>query len=67
MGLGPSLCVRCRVFHKYIADEQPGRQGHYVCPINQNHAESTHLFGIPDDEWTTVFQESAWVRFVEGG
>jgi len=67
MGLGPSLCKRCRVLHEYIPNEEPGKQGGWVCPINKWHAESTSLFFLPYEEWFEVFYETDLVSFHDKG
>jgi hypothetical protein len=33
MGLGPSVCGRCRVFSNYVPNVIPNKRGYWVCPV----------------------------------
>lgn len=63
MGLGPSVCTKCKVLHVYIPNEEdPKRQGRWVCPFNEFH-EETSLWLLPKEEQVLYLANSKFLRF----
>lgn len=62
MGLGPSVCTTCKVLHVYIPNENPNKQGRWVCPFNEHHPESS-LWVLPMEEQKLYLANSKFVRF----
>lgn len=64
MGLGPSVCTKCKVLHVYIPNEEdPDKQGRWVCPFNELHEESS-LWALPMEDQKLYLENSKFVRFV---
>jgi len=65
MGLGPSVCTRCKVLHIYIPNEEnPNKQGRWVCPFNEFHGEESSLWAFPMEEQKLYLDNSKFLRFV---
>lgn len=60
MGLGPSICNVCLVFSDYIPDENPKRQGQWICPVNEYH-QLTYLFRSMD-LYEEIILNTAWIE-----
>lgn len=68
MGLGPSVCTKCKVLHVYIPNEEtPGRQGIWVCPYNEYHEEKSSLWALPIEEQKLYLANTKFVNFVNNG
>ena len=64
MGLGPSVCTKCKVLHVYIPNEEnPSKQGRWVCPFNEFHEESS-LWMLPMVEQKLYLANTKFINFV---
>lgn len=66
MGLGPSVCTKCKVLHVYIPNEDPKKQGRWVCPFSEFHEESS-LWALPMEEQKLYLANTKFIKFVNNG
>jgi len=66
MGLGPAVCHSCKVLASYIPDENPRKQGDWVCPFNEYH-NIGNLWEIPMEEQKLYLANTKFVNFVNSG
>lgn len=56
------------MLHIYIPDEEnPNRQGRWVCPINELHGEESSLWLLPTEEQKVYLANSKFFRFLKDG
>jgi len=63
VGLGPAVCVSCRIFAGYHPNEDPKRQGDWLCPkCGFDCHGSLFLYDKDDQELiafhSTIFKEN---------
>jgi len=64
MGLGPPVCTKCKILYIYIPNEEdPTRQGRWVCPFNEFHEESS-LWAFSMEEQKLYLDNSKFLRFI---
>ena len=69
MGLGPSVCKKCMVYTSYKPHPTiKGRQGTHYCPIclSENWEDHTGLWQLPKDVQEDVYDNTEFLRFMQG-